>query len=60
MTWQARREDKIGSLEVGKYADLVALERNIFDVAPGKIADVRVLATMMDGSFTHGAEFSRR
>lgn len=52
--WQARMEDKIGTLEVGKYADLVILEKNLFDVAPTDIADVKVLATMMDGRFTYG------
>ena len=51
--WQIRMEDKIGSLEVGKYADLVILELNLFDIAPRDIADVIVLATMMDGKFTH-------
>ena len=51
--WQARMEDEIGTLEVGKYADLVVLEKNLFDVAPDAIADVKVLATMMDGRFTH-------
>ena len=51
--WQIRMEDKIGSLEVGKYADIVILEKNLFDVAPRDIADVKVLATMMDGVFTH-------
>ena len=48
-----RMEDKIGGLEAGKYADLVILEKNLFDVAPRDIADVRVVATMMDGKFTH-------
>ena len=51
--WFLHMEDKIGSLEVGKYADLVILEQNLFDVALRDIADVRVLATMMDGRFTH-------
>ena len=51
--WQARMEDKIGTLEVGKYADLVILEKSLFDVAPTDIADVRVLGTMMDGRFTY-------
>ncbi len=51
--WQARMENKIGTLEVGKYADLVVLEDNLFEVEPRDIADVRVRATMMDGSFTH-------
>ncbi|MGI9329301.1 MAG: amidohydrolase family protein, partial [Gammaproteobacteria bacterium] len=51
--WMMRMEDKIGSLEVGKYADIVVIEKNLFDVAPRDIADVKVQATMMDGRFTH-------
>ncbi len=51
--WQARMEDKVGSLEVGKYADLVILEKNLFDVAPTEVADVKVMGTMMDGKFTY-------
>jgi len=51
--WQTRMEDKIGSIEVGKYADLVILEKNLFDVSPREIADVRVLATMLDGQYTY-------
>ena len=54
--WQIRMEDKIGSLEVGKYADVVILDRNLFDVDPDDIASVKVLATMMDGEFTYRAE----
>ena len=51
--YQARMEDKVGSLEVGKLADLVVLEKNLFDVEPRDISEVKVLATMMDGKFTH-------
>ena len=53
--YEARMEDKLGSIEVGKYADLVILEKNLFDVASDKIADVKVVATMMDGKFTYRA-----
>ena len=53
--WQIRMEDKIGSIEVDKYADLVILEKNLFDVAADDIADVKVEATMMDGKFTYQA-----
>ena len=49
-------EDKIGSLEVGKYADIVILEENLFDVPPRNIADVKVLATMMNGKFTYQSQ----
>ena len=51
--WQLRMEEKIGSIEVGKYADLVVLGQNLFAVAPRDIADVEVMATMMDGNFTY-------
>jgi len=50
--WQLRMENKIGSLEVGKYADLVVLDRNLFDIDPTEISDVKVMKTMMDGRFT--------
>ncbi|MBY6191714.1 amidohydrolase [Microbulbifer agarilyticus] len=50
--YEARMEDKVGSIEVGKYADLVILEKNIFDVKPSEIADTKVVGTMMDGRFT--------
>ncbi len=51
--WQMRMEDKIGTLGVGKYADLVILEKTLFDVAPRDIADVKVMGTMMGGNFTY-------
>ncbi|MBB3697140.1 amidohydrolase family protein [Flammeovirga yaeyamensis] len=51
--WQARMEDKIGSIEVGKYADLVILEDNVFEVGLRDIADIKVEATLMDGQFTY-------
>lgn len=51
--WQLRMEDKIGSLEVGKLADLVVVDRNPLELKPTELADVKVLATMLDGKFTH-------
>jgi len=51
--WQVRMEDKIGSIEVGKYADLVILENNLFEIDSSEIADTKVLGTMMNGKFTH-------
>ena len=51
--WQLGLEDKIGSIEVGKYADLVILEESPFDVPKENIKDVKVLATIMDGKYTY-------
>lgn len=38
-----------GSLEVGKLADFVILDRDIFKVPPEKIKDVKVLKTIVGG-----------
>ncbi len=40
---------KTGSIEVGKLADLVVLEKNLFDVAPHDIHAVRVMRTILEG-----------
>ena len=51
--YQLRLEQQIGSIEVGKRADLVVLEKDLFAVDPHDIAKVRVDMTMMNGRFTH-------
>ncbi|MGQ0681858.1 amidohydrolase [Bradyrhizobium sp.] len=51
--YQLRKEKEIGSIQVGKLADLVVLEKNLFDVAPHDIGKVRVQFTMMNGRITH-------
>ena len=50
---QQAMEDKIGSIEVGKYADLVVLDQDITTVEPREISNMKVLGTVMDGRFTH-------
>jgi predicted amidohydrolase YtcJ len=51
--YMLRWEDIIGSLEVGKRADLIVLDRNPFELTPDEIAEVNVLATMMNGVVVH-------
>jgi predicted amidohydrolase YtcJ len=51
---QLRLDDRIGSITAGKRADLIVLERNLFDIEPHEIAATRVDMTMMNGRFTHG------
>ncbi|WP_338747162.1 amidohydrolase [Pseudomonas putida] len=49
----AWRDDCTGSLSVGKYADLIVLDRNLFEVAPGEIAQTQVLLTLLEGQEVH-------
>ena len=44
-----RRDHEIGSLEVGKLADLAILEDDPFEVAPGALRDVPVKGTILGG-----------
>ena len=46
----AMKQDKLtGSLEVGKRADLVVLDRDILTVDRKSIEDTQVIATYLDG-----------
>lgn len=47
--YQIRLEDKVGSLEAGKRADLIVLDRNILEIDPHDIHRTNVTMTMMDG-----------
>ena len=47
--WVNRLDGEIGSIEVGKTADLAVLDRNLFDRGAGEIADASVVATFIDG-----------
>jgi predicted amidohydrolase YtcJ len=47
--WQLFSEHEIGSLETGKLADLVILEKDPRKVYPDKIKDIKVLETWMNG-----------
>src|SRR5262249_44726480 len=47
--WQLFADKIVGSLEVGKYADMVVLSADPHSVDPEKIADITVLATFLAG-----------
>jgi predicted amidohydrolase YtcJ len=47
--WLARQEKDTGSIKVGKAADLIVLEKNLFEVDPMKLAEVKVLLTLLEG-----------
>ena len=51
------RRDELGSLEVGKLADLIVLDQNVVELAENgdvsKISDTKVLTTVFDGRIVH-------
>jgi hypothetical protein len=49
VAYQNHMERETGSIEVGKLADLVVLDRNLFEVSPGEVHDVRVMRTLLEG-----------
>jgi predicted amidohydrolase YtcJ len=49
------RERDTGSLEVGKAADFIILDRDLFAIPPEDIGETRVLATFVDGVQVHAA-----
>ncbi|MGW6456240.1 amidohydrolase [Streptomyces sp. NPDC055078] len=48
-----KREDRIGSLEAGKYADLVVLDRDILTCADAEVAELKVLETYFEGELVY-------
>jgi predicted amidohydrolase YtcJ len=51
----ANHQDKVsGSLQVGKSADLVVLDKNLFDIPVTDIGRTKVLATVIAGEAVHG------
>jgi predicted amidohydrolase YtcJ len=49
-------DDMTGTIEVGKYADMVVLGDNLFEVGPMNIDSVPVLMTIFHGEVVYEAE----
>ncbi len=47
-------DDKTGSIEVGKLADMIVIDRNLFEVPAREISDTEVLLTLLEGVPVHG------
>jgi hypothetical protein len=56
--WAARQlfmEDKIGSLEVGKYADIAVWDKNLYAIPTEEIKDLKCQMTLLGGEIVHRA-----
>ena len=54
--YQMRLETEQGSIEVGKRADLIVIDRNLFEIPPSEISDATVTMTIFDGRTVYQQE----
>jgi predicted amidohydrolase YtcJ len=55
--FQLKQEQVSGSIEVGKFADLIVLDRNLFKIPVDEVSETRVLLTMVGGEIVHQTDF---
>jgi predicted amidohydrolase YtcJ len=60
--WYLNRENELGSIEPGKFGDLVVLDKDYFTVSDAEMRDIRPLMSIVDGEIVHdtGALRGRR
>jgi hypothetical protein len=58
--YSMRKEKVLGSLEKGKAADMVVLNRNLFDIDPASIIDSKVVYTIFAGRIVYDAHAGTR
>ena len=54
--WLSFEEDAKGSIEPGKLADFVVLDRDMLEIDPAHIMDIRVLQTWLGGTLVYEAD----
>jgi hypothetical protein len=50
------QEDNLGSLQPGKLADLVVLDRDYLTIPADQIKDIKPVMTMVGGRFVYGGK----
>ena len=51
-------EEEVGSIEVGKFADMIVLDRNLFEIPDTEISECKVVLTVFNGKVVFDASGS--
>jgi predicted amidohydrolase YtcJ len=52
-SWYLNRENELGSIETGKFADLVVLDKDYFRVSDPDVRTIRPVLTIVNGDIVH-------
>jgi hypothetical protein len=52
----AHQEDRLGSLETGKWADFIVVDRDYFEIPEAEIDDIKVLQTWVGGTLVYDSD----
>ena len=48
-----RHDDRTGSLEPGKYADFVVIDKNLFEIPISEIGSAKIMLTILEGQVVY-------
>jgi predicted amidohydrolase YtcJ len=51
--YAAHQEDRLGSLEAGKWADFIVVDRDFFEIPESEIDDIQVFQTWVGGDLVY-------